>query len=131
MIIEISKCIITKDYIGHYNHVNHARYLDIFENAQKIFLDKRNIGFSNIQKEYNMRFVQRAFDIEFILPLCLEDKITIETSVPSIGSTSFLFTQHIIKNGRITTKATTVYVAISAKNMKVEIPNDIKFLLVT
>lgn len=126
MIKDCISVLITKKYIDHYEHVNHAHYQDLFEGAQNTFLVRRNVSFKYIQNTYKIRFVQRAFSIEFIKPLYLKDEIIIETSISQIGFTSFLFNQLIKKNNKVVTIAKTVYVAVNAKNNKVTLPDDIR-----
>lgn len=118
--------IILTSHIDHYDHVNHARYQDILEDAQKIFLEVRGALFSDVEVKHDVRFVQRAFSVEFNLPLYLNDQIVIETSVSSIGTTSFTFHQKIMKDNTAVTEARTVYVAIDRKNSKIKLPTEFR-----
>ncbi len=72
---------------------------------------------------HNIRFVQRLFLIEFIKPLFLNDQVDVQTIISKIGSTSFIFTQKIIKNKQIVTKAKTVYVSINNSGSKTLLPD--------
>lgn len=122
MTIDQTTATILNSYIDHYAHVNHARYQDIFEDAQKIFLEKRDADFQDAETKYDIRFVQRAFSIEFKRPLYLNDEIVVETMISTIGTTSFVFSQKIIKQNVLVTEATTVYVAIGCDDAKVNLP---------
>ena len=104
--------LITKKYIDHYKHVNHARYQDLFEDAQAKLLCKNDISFEDIERIHSVRFVQRAFSIEYFKPIFLDDQIIIETSISKVGSKSFTFWQKIIKDNLTITTAQTTYVAM-------------------
>jgi YbgC/YbaW family acyl-CoA thioester hydrolase len=134
MIIDFFESIkvkINKDVIDHYNHVNHGKYSDIFESAQKEFLKKRNASFGKIFDEFELRIVQRVFHIEFIKPLYLGDCVIVCTKLETSGKTSFVFNQIIKKDDFIVTECRTVYVVIDINNNKIHMPDELRKRLKT
>ena len=88
---------IPEDYIDHYDHVNHGKYFQMYENSQEIYLQERGASFEDLERGYGVRFVQRALRIEYFRPLLLEDIVDISTSIKSVGTTSFAFEQKRLK----------------------------------
>ena len=124
--MDLLKTKISSTYIDHYSHVGHDKYQVLIEKAQYKFLQRRVASFREMEKTYGLRHVQRAFHIEYIQPLYLNDKIIIETEINTRGDTSFTFIQQIKKKDVIVTKCETVYVAVDYNNCKVLMPAELK-----
>lgn len=131
MKIDENKIRISEEMLGHYKHVDHARYHVLFEDAQREFLKKRNVGFEEIKSSYGMRCVQRFCSIEYIRPLRSNDDSIIRTTLDTNGNTSFTFVQHIGVGDVITTSCKTVYVLVGNDDNKVFMPLEIKKKLTT
>ncbi len=123
MLNDTLNILISEKYIGSSKRVNRTYYLDLFMEAQNILFIKHKIDFDNIK---DVHFVQRAFSIEFIKPLHLNDKVIIKSSISKLGSSSFVLKQEITNNNVITTTAQTVYVSINDLGDKILLPDNIR-----
>jgi YbgC/YbaW family acyl-CoA thioester hydrolase len=128
MLNDILTISISEKYIGSSGCVNRTHYLNLLMEAQNISLIKHKISFDDIEKKNNIHFVQRAFSIEFIKPLFLNDEVVIKISIPTLGLSSFVLKQEITKNNQIVTTAQTVYVAVDNSKNKILLPDSIRTL---
>ena len=115
MLKDTLNILISEKYIGSSKRVNRTYYLDLFM--------EHKIDFDNIK---DVHFVQRAFSIEFIKPLHLNDKVIIKSSISKLGSSSFVLKQEITNNNVITTTAQTVYVSVNDLGDKILLPDNIR-----
>ncbi|MDQ3192674.1 MAG: acyl-CoA thioesterase [Bacteroidota bacterium] len=107
-------------------HVNNAVYLTYFEQARLKYF-KEVIG-TGIDWSENGIILAKA-EIDFILPLLLENKAVVEISCSRIGTKSFDLNYQIIveksNTKTVITKGKTIMVCYNYKNEKtIEIPTN-------
>jgi len=103
----------------------------MYEKAQQDFLRERGADFEDLERDYAIRFIQRALRIEYIRSLILKDIVDISTSIKSVGTSSFTFEQKIERDGKVVSECETVYVAIDFDGEKSTIHSKIKDALLS
>ena len=83
---------VGEDLLDDYNHVNNARYLDLYEDARWAILDKRSLG-RDFVKEQGIGPVILEVTVQFKRELKLGEIITIETTSEREGNRIFHFHQ--------------------------------------
>lgn len=106
--------------------VYHSKYLDFCEEARMEFLLKNNLNQSQLLKKYNLMFIVKSCNINYIKPAKLEDllKITIDNIV--VDKLTIIFNHSIYRNNDILVKCNVNILAIN-KDFKIirKIPDEI------
>lgn len=90
-------------------HVNNALYLTYFELGRVLYFKKHLSAFD----ASNVRFVIARAEIDFKKSITMEDDIYLETSLDSVGNTSFTFLHRLTNNDGSQVYATGKIVAVS------------------
>ncbi|MFT4659783.1 MAG: acyl-CoA thioester hydrolase [Patiriisocius sp.] len=90
----ITKIHIRFADIDSMGHVNNATYLSYFEQARMDFFQKKFNGEWDWQKD---GIVLVKNEIEYLIPVFLNDSIFIETTISKVGSKSFTLTYMVKK----------------------------------
>ncbi len=115
-------------------HVNNATYLSYFEQARIDFFHKNFSGGWDWKKD---GLVLVKNELEYLLPVFLNDDISIHTSVLSVGTKSFTFHYHVVKKNKeqkeiICCKGTSVLVTFDHQSQKsITIPEKWKTVLLS
>lgn len=119
----ISKIQIRFADIDKLGHVNNAIYLTYFEQARTLFFEDV-FGRESLDWSKRGLILARA-EVDFLQPVFLEDKITVETTCTRIGTKSFDLSYKIIKNDREeAAKGLSVLVCFNYSNRSsIEIPS--------
>ena len=106
--------------------VYHANYLKYFERARTEWLRAANLHHGALMAQ-DIGFVIRQADIEWLSPLTLDDEIVATAQVDTLGRSSIVLEQTILKNGELVSRAKIlmVCVSISAKR-PVSVPENIR-----
>ena len=95
-------------------HVNNALYLTYFELGRVLYFRKYIPAFD----AKNVRFVIARAEIDFKKSITMEDDVYLETSLDSIGNTSFSFLHRITNEDGSQVYATGKIVAVSIDENK-------------
>jgi len=101
-----------------YGHVNHARFLELLEEARwRLFEDR--IGSGALRKDESPVVVVNV-NIDYKVPAKLYDTLVIDTGLESIGNTSAVFRQRITikESGAEAVDAKVTFVAVDPKSGK-------------
>jgi acyl-CoA thioester hydrolase len=79
--------------------VYHASYLRFLERGRTEWLRARGFEQQEIARDCAIVFVVRRMTIDFIKPALMDDVLTVETRLTSIGAASFAFAQAILRDG--------------------------------
>jgi acyl-CoA thioester hydrolase len=79
--------------------VYHANYLKFAERGRTEMIRGLGISNSDLKKDHNILIVVRHIDINYNVPVKLDDMITVESTVSDIGKTSFAMIQKINRDG--------------------------------
>lgn len=78
--------------------VYHASYLRFAERGRTEFL--RHIGYENsaLAREFNLLFVVRHIEIDYLKPAVLDDLLCLDTSIEVLKKTSLVMRQKFFRN---------------------------------
>ena len=117
---------VDQNAIDGLNHVNNVIYLDW---AQKI-AEKHWSQLSNTTINNNFVWVVKRHEVDYFLPVFLNDKITLKTYIgESYGVKSERFV-NVLKNDKLVCSVKTTWILLEKATMKpVRIPSEILTLL--
>src|SRR5579872_5868678 len=78
--------------------VYHASYLRFLERGRTEWLRARGFAQQEMARESAIVFVVRRLAIDFIKPASMDDVLTIETRMTTLGAASFDFAQTILQD---------------------------------
>ena len=78
--------------------VYHASYLRFLERGRTEWLRARGVAQQDLARGGSIVFVVRRLTIDFIKPALMDDMLTIETRLGSMGAASFDFAQTILRD---------------------------------
>ena len=120
--IEIQIRFSDVDVMG---HVNNAVYLSYFEYTRLYYFESL-VGPQWNWIEQGILLVKN--EVEYLKPLLLKDKATIEMSIGAIGNKSFTFHYELRVNDLVYTKALSTLVCYNSKESKtISIPEKMKY----
>ena len=106
--------------------VYYANYLKYLERARSEWLRHNGIPVSLLASQYNLVFVVRSVEIDYIVPAKLDDKLSITVELAEVSKVSFKLNQIILKNSNILTRASLKLACLDATKFKpVRIPGKI------
>lgn len=79
--------------------VYHANYLKFAERGRTEMIRDFGVSNSELKDYHNILIVVRHIDINYNVPVKLEDMITVESTVSEMGKTSFTMVQKINREG--------------------------------
>ncbi|MFH1862108.1 MAG: thioesterase family protein [bacterium] len=80
-----------------YGHVNHAVFLNYYEQARLEFLEQKGLSFHTLWEEGYIFVIVRA-EIDYFKPLAISEQIIIGGELESIGTTSLTLHQEIVRS---------------------------------
>ena len=112
--------------------VYHARYLHFFERARTEYLRQFGVSQQSLIDEFDLAFVVRKADIDFILPARLDDALLVTTSISEIRGATVFFEQHLMHGDTALCKALFIIACVNLSKMKPQpLPATLKQLLST
>lgn len=110
--------------------VYHARYLHFFERARTELL--RSLGFEqqNLFQEYQLAFVVKKMDIDFVKAAKLDDKLVVKTKIAKIKRASIIFEQFLYRDETLLVTCEVLVASVDLQVFKpVAMPKSINKLL--
>ncbi|MBI4099453.1 acyl-CoA thioesterase [Candidatus Microgenomates bacterium] len=114
------------ELVDQYGHVNYKNYLKLFEPGQDDYMNRRGIGFAQVEETMGLRSIVRAINIEFLGQFFADETAIVETSVGKIGTTSYGLHQTMLKEGQPISKMDMTIVLMDANDQKTPIPDQLK-----
>ncbi|WP_189493382.1 tol-pal system-associated acyl-CoA thioesterase [Formosimonas limnophila] len=106
--------------------VYHANYIKYFERARTEWLRAANLHHGALMAQ-DVGFVIRQADIEWLSPLTLDDEIVVTAQVDTLGRSSIVLEQTILKNGELVSRAKILMVCVSISTKRpVSVPENIR-----
>ncbi len=107
-------------------HVNNAVYLTYFELGRVLFFRKHLKAFD----EKKVSFVIARIEIDFKKSITMDQDVYLETSIESVGNTSFTFAHRIIDEGgpQIYSTGKVIAVSIDGERRPVRVPEELRNL---
>ncbi len=107
--------------------VYHARYLHFFERARTEYLRHLDFSQQRLIDEFDLAFVVKKMDIDFIFPARLDDALEVETEITEIRGASIFFNQRLVRDETVLCTATVIIACVNLSKMKpVPLPATIK-----
>tara|TARA_B100001179_G_scaffold196437_1_gene155059 strand:- start:210 stop:605 length:396 start_codon:yes stop_codon:yes gene_type:complete len=102
--------------------VYHASYIRFAERGRTEYL--RHIGFENTQiyKDFDVLFVVRHLEADYLAPSFLDDYLTLTTEVSTMKNTSFIMTHRLENDEKSIFKMKVVVACIGKDKRPVKIP---------
>ena len=94
--------------------VYHASYLRFLERGRTEWLRARGVAQQDLARDGSIVFVVRRLTIDFVKPALMDDMLTIDTRLASLGAASFDFAQAILRDGATLAEALVCVVALKA-----------------
>lgn len=109
--------------------VYHANYLRFMERARTEML--RLLGFdqSVLTAESGVLFAVLRCEIDFVLPVKLDDRLKVVTRLAEIGPASFILTQDLQRNGTLTTRARVRLACLNTSGQPARLPAPVRTAL--
>ncbi len=98
--------------------VYHARYLHFFERARTEFLRHLHFSQQTLIRDFDLAFVVKKMDIDFILPARLDDALEVKTQITEIRGASIFFEQRLMRAEVELCKATVIIACVNLTKMK-------------
>lgn len=110
-------------------HVNNAVYLTYFELGRVLFFRKHLKQFD----EKNVSFVIARIEVDFKKSITMDRDVFLETSIESVGNTSFTFSHRITNEDGTELYSTGKVVAVSIDGNRnpVKVPDELRNLSVS
>jgi acyl-CoA thioester hydrolase len=106
--------------------VYYANYLRFLERGRTEFLRALGYQQQEIADRTGLAFAVRSLSAEYLLPARLDDQLSVETVVESLGRAQLLFTQRVLRGGELLLDARVRIVCLDTnKNKAAPIPRDI------
>lgn len=105
----------------------YANYLKFLERARTELL--RELGFdqSDLARQYNIVFVVRKVEIDYLFPARLDNNLKIRTFVPKINRSSMFFSQDVCCEAQKISEAKVQVVCLDTQNFRpCKIPDFLK-----
>ncbi len=107
-------------------HVNNAVYLTYFELGRVLY-------FRNFMKRFdvkNIKFVIARAEIDFRKSIKMEDQVMLETSLESVGNSSFTFVHRILERntGEVFCNGKIVAVSLDDNGKPMRVPDQLRAL---
>lgn len=108
-------------------HVNNAVYLTYFELGRVLFFRKYLENFDAA----NVKFVIARAELDFRKSITMDDAVTLETWLESVGNTSFVFGHRLVdeERGLVFSTGKIVAVSIDDSRKPVAVPDAFRKLL--
>ena len=108
------------DASGRIFYANYLKYLEI---GMTEFLYKLNLNHKYIKDNFDIIFVVKKCDIDFVKPGFFEDIINVETKILSFSKVKIIFKQNLLINKEIIVKAKITIVSINSSGKIKSMPN--------
>lgn len=100
--------------------VYHASYVRFLERARSEWLRSLGIGQQTLREQQGVVFAVRGMQLEFLAPARLDDALSVQVGVSSVGRASLVFEQRIAReaDARVLVTATVKVACLSAPDFR-------------
>jgi len=110
------------------NVVYYANYLKFAERARTEMLRDLGYNHAKLKEQEGTLFVVRSCNVEYKAPARLDDELTMQTEVVSVGNTSMEMQQNVLKGGNVIAEMQVQLVCVNATGRPVRIPEEVRAL---
>lgn len=111
--------------------VYHANYLKYLERGRSNLIYKSKYNHQELLKKFNIIFVVKSLNINYLKPAFFEDIIEVQTSLKLLSRVKLNFNQKIIRNNEQLVDAEVIVIPINTKGKIVKLNEDLYSFLKT
>lgn len=102
-----------------FGHVNHAVFLNYYEQARVEYLGQQSLSFESMLDEGCLFVIARA-EVDYLKPLTTSDRIEITGSIDEVGNSSVVLRQEMLKlpGGELVSRGKFVAVFLDRKTQQ-------------
>ena len=111
--------------------VYHANYLKYLERGRSNLIYQSKYNHQELLKKFNIIFVVKSLNINYLKPAFFEDIIEVETSLNLLSRVKLNFNQKIIRNNVILVEAEVIVIPINTKGKIIKLNEELYSFLKT
>tara|TARA_B000000475_G_C15936847_1_gene423046 strand:+ start:507 stop:896 length:390 start_codon:yes stop_codon:yes gene_type:complete len=111
--------------------VYHANYLKYLERGRSNLIYKSKYNHQELLKKFNIIFVVKSLNINYLKPAFFEDIIEVQTSLNLLSRVKLNFNQKIIRNNELLVDAEVIVIPINSSGKIIKLNEDLYSFLKT
>ena len=111
--------------------VYHANYLKYLERGRSNLIYQSKYNHQELLKKFNIIFVVKSLNINYLKPAFFEDIIEVQTSLKLLSKIKLIFNQKIIRNNELLAEAEVIVIPINTKGKIIKLNEDLYSFLKT
>ena len=111
--------------------VYHANYLKYLERGRSNLIYQSKYNHQELLKKFNIIFVVKSLNINYLKPAFFEDIIEVQTSLNLLSRVKLNFNQKIIRNNELLAEAEVIVIPINTKGKIIKLNEDLYSFLKT
>ena len=111
--------------------VYHANYLKYLERGRSNLIYKSKYNHQELLKKFNIIFVVKSLNINYLKPAFFEDIIEVQTSLNILSRVKLNFNQKIIRNNELLVDAEVIVIPINTKGKIIKLNEELYSFLNT
>ena len=111
--------------------VYHANYLKYLERGRSNLIYKSKYNHQELLKKFNIVFVVKSLNINYLKPAFFEDIIEVQTSLNLLSRVKLNFHQKIIRNNELLIDAEVIVIPINTKGKIIKLNEELYSFLKT
>ena len=111
--------------------VYHANYLKYLERGRSNLIYQSKYNHQELLKKFNIVFVVKSLNINYLKPAFFEDIIEVQTSLNLLSRVKLNFNQKIIRNNELLVDAEVIVIPINKKGKIIKLNQELYSFLKT
>jgi len=111
--------------------VYHANYLKYLERGRSNLIYQSKYNHQELLKKFNIIFVVKSLNINYLKPAFFEDIIEVQTSLNLLSRVKLNFNQKIIRNNELLVDAEVIVIPINTKGKIIKLNEELYSFLKT
>ena len=111
--------------------VYHANYLKYLERGRSNLIYQSKYNHQELLKKFNIIFVVKSLNINYLKPAFFEDIIEVQTSLNLLSRVKLNFNQKIIRNNELLIDAEVIVIPINTKGKIIKLNEELYSFLKT
>ena len=105
--------------------VYHANYLKYFERGRSNLIYQSKYNHQELLKKFNIIFVVKSLNINYLKPAFFEDIIEMQTSLNLLSRVKLNFNQKLIKNNELLADAEVIVIPINTRGKIIKLNEEL------
>ena len=105
--------------------VYHANYLKYLERGRSNLIYQSKYNHQELLKKFNIIFVVKSLNINYLKPAFFEDTIEVQTSLNLLSRVKLNFNQKIIRNNELLVDAEVIVIPINARGKIIKLNEEL------